>query len=280
MVDIYLYAFDRATGQRVWVFQGEPESNPANSNPAANDSLVFTGSGGGITWALRAATGDVVWRRPAPLPYPVLAVHPVVSEDLVFIGYTEPGAGERGALAALDARTGAVSWLHDFVPYVSSGQDAGCYGNVVVSQTTVYAWIGRGDVIALGRETGALQWHRPATHGLLGRVRRPLALVQGVLVVGSTDGHLEGLDPATGQQLWSRQLSYGSLNEPFVEDGTTVFVTVGGGHVAAIDPTTGATRWSRGLDGRSESLGLWGPGAVDRERVYIGGSEGLFAFKK
>jgi outer membrane protein assembly factor BamB len=280
MVDVYLYAFDRANGNLRWVFEGEPGVNLANSNPTANDSVVFTGSGGGIVWALNALTGRVVWRRPAPVPYPVLAVHPVVSGDLLFVGYTEPGAGDRGAVGALNSNTGEVVWLHDFVQYVDKGQDAGAHGDVVVSPTTLYTWLGRGDILALDRFTGQLRWRVPENDGLAGTQRRPAALVRGVLVVGSTKGHMVGLDPSTGDTLWTRFLSYGSLNEPFAHDDVAVYVTIGGGHVAAVDPLTGAVLWSHGLTGYQTSLGLFGPGAVDGRNLYLGGTTGLYAFRK
>lgn len=226
------------------------------------------------------ATGLIVWRPPSPVPYPALVIHPRVSGDLVFFGYTEPGADERNALAALDVHTGEVRWPHDFTQYVEPGQDAGCYGNVVVGANTVYAWIGRGDVIALDRETGAVIWHRPATHGLLGTVRRPLALVGDVLVVGSTLGSLESWRADSGEELWSRQIMSGSLNEPFAHDEANVYVTFTGGPVAAFDAQTGATLWSQGMRGRGASLGLFGPGAVDSQNRYVGGTEGLFALRK
>lgn len=103
MIDVYLYAFDRVNGQSKWIFRGETGASPANSNPNANDSLVFEGSGGGITWALRATTGEVVWRRPSPLNYPALARDPVPSGNQVFVSYVEANGGFRGALAALGA---------------------------------------------------------------------------------------------------------------------------------------------------------------------------------
>jgi outer membrane protein assembly factor BamB len=280
MVDLYLYAFDRETGLPGWRFEAEIGVNLANSTPTANDSVVFIGSGAGIVWALDGKTGSVIWRRPPPVSYPALAVHPVFAGDLVLVGYTEPAAGNRGALGALDAATGEVRWVHDFLSYVDAGQDAGCYGDVAVTETSVYSSIGRGDVLALDRSTGQLQWRAPASSNLPGTERRPAAVVRGVLVVGSTRGHLTGFDPATGDTLWHRQLSNGSINEPFAHDDLMVYLTVGGGHVAAIDARSGEVRWSNGLRSDERSLGLFGPGAVDGQHLYIGGSGGLFAFQK
>lgn len=280
MVDVYLYAFDRSNGHPRWMFPGEPGAPPANADPTSNDSVVFSGSGGGVAWALRAGTGEVIWRRPSPVAYPAIALDPVVAGDQLFVGYSEMGAGTRGALVSLDAITGEVSWLHEFAQYVDTYQDANCQGNVVVDETRVYVWFGRGDVAALDRRTGAMLWRNPATHGLLGTVRRPLALARGILVVGSTDGHLEGLVPETGEMLWSRQLSFGSLNDRFAHDDRAVYVTISGGAVAAINPLDGSVVWSNGLGWRGEALYLWGPGVTDDENLYLGGGVGYFAFRK
>lgn len=171
-------------------------------------------------------------------------------------------------------------WVHDFTHYLTGYQDAGCYGDPVVDATTVYTWFGRGDVLALDRESGALRWRNGDENTPPGTTHRPLALARGILVVGSSDGHLEGLVPQTGELLWTHDLESGSITDPIAYDATTVYVAPSG-MAAAINPLSGEVLWSDGLGGRKQlSFEVFGPGGVDGHAFYIGGGGGLYAFRK
>ncbi len=66
MVDIELYAFDRVTGVPRWHFRGETGASTANSNPAANDSLIFEGWWRHRVGAARDHGGDCLAAAGAP----------------------------------------------------------------------------------------------------------------------------------------------------------------------------------------------------------------------
>ena len=94
---------------------------------------------------------------------------------------------------------------------------------------------------------------------------------------------MEGLDAATGDTIWTRDLGAGSTSEPFAYDERLVYV-IASGRLAAVDPTTGATVWNDGLGAESiheQSKGLYGPGGIDDEYLYMGGTYGrVYAFRK
>lgn len=277
LADGYLYAYDRVTGAPRWVFTGEPGTYPAQAVPVGNATMVYSGSSSGVTFGLHAETGQVAWRQASPVAYPVLAFDPVVDGDQVFFGFAEYGGG-RGGLAALDAATGALRWYHDFQQYVTPPQSARCRGSVAVSATTVYAWFERGDVIALDRHTGAVRWRQPGRVPGEGIDWRYSALVLGVLVVGSTDGHLEGLDPETGALLWERPLRQGSLLSPITASDSLVYFGTPGA-LFGIRARDGEIVWNAGL-GPEGGLHLFGTAAYDAAHVYIGGATGLYAFRR
>jgi len=277
MADGYLYAFDRRTGALRWVFVGESGTYAGNAIPAGNASLVFAGSQTGVAYALASETGKVVWSTPSPVAFPSKAFDPVVDGDLVFFGYAQQGGERGGGLAALDVATGAVVWTVDFTAHVAQTESARHIGSVGVHGTAVYAGIDNGAVFALHRTTGAILWQTPPLQPNL--EQRPTAFTAGVLVVGSVAGHLTGLNPANGSVLWDRDVNQGSLVAPFTAGDSLVYLATIGSAFLAVEPATGRVRWNAGLsDGRH--YGFFGTAAIDSANVYIGGSEGLFAFRR
>lgn len=276
MADGYLYAFDRRTGVRRWLFVGEPGTAAGNAVPAGSGSLIFAGSQTGTAYALAAETGEVVWATPTPVPFPSKAFDPVVDGDLVFFGYAEQGGERQGGLAALDVATGAVVWVHDFTADVAP-ESARCNGAVTVHGNTVFAGIDNGAVFALDRLTGAILWQSPGTHP--SNEVRHSAVVRNVLIVGSVSSHVTGFDPSTGSTVWDRNLDQGSLVTPFTSGDSLAYLATIGSVFLAVEPATGTVRWNAGLsDGRY--YGFFGTAAIDSANVYIGGGQGLFAFRR
>ena len=160
--DVNLYAFDRTSGVLRWAFTGD-NSNPAQSVPVASNGRVFSGSTSGKVFGIRASDGTELWNATAPFGGSFLANDPILAGDTLFVGYAERFPGWRGGLAAFDAASGTLLWVRDFSPLVTIGKLARCLGNAVVDSTRVYAWLERGDVVALDRQTGEILWHRTPT---------------------------------------------------------------------------------------------------------------------
>ncbi|MGH9366967.1 MAG: PQQ-binding-like beta-propeller repeat protein [Thermoanaerobaculia bacterium] len=107
--DARLYAVDRATGRERWRFghrvdsmEGAPEISWVLGSPALADDLVFVGSSDGHFFnAVRAGTGEEIWRFQTP--------DNVLSSGALADGQLYFGC-EDGHLFALDARTGRERW--------------------------------------------------------------------------------------------------------------------------------------------------------------------------
>ncbi|HJP98677.1 MAG TPA: outer membrane protein assembly factor BamB, partial [Rhodanobacteraceae bacterium] len=63
-----------------------------------------------------------------------------------------------------------------------------------------------------------------------------------LLVVGTLDGHVYGMDAATGKQLWSSEVDDEVISPPAI-DGGTVYVRTNSGYVYAFDANTGERKW-------------------------------------
>jgi outer membrane protein assembly factor BamB len=109
-----VFALDRATGRLRWTDR-ENARNDGPNGLAVADGRVY-GATDSDAFALDGRTGARLWRRHLTSPEEQFVdVAPVVDGGLVYlstIGYAPRG---RGAMYALDARTGAVRWKFDTI---------------------------------------------------------------------------------------------------------------------------------------------------------------------
>ena len=143
------------------------------------------------------------------------------------------GLGYPSATYALDPATGQQLWKAPEVwldpPVVAGDLVVGHAGSTVT---------------ALDINTGQERWKVTDTYWSL---TTPVAVGE-VVVIGSDDGHVAGLDRATGAQLWTTPLDRGDVDITqlgVAGDGAVVvdedrFVTM-------IDVATGAKRWTKEL---------------------------------
>lgn len=107
-------------------------------------------------------------------------------------------------------------------------------------------------------------------------IRSSPAVANGLLYVGTRDGHLLALDAATGAQRWSAAtLTAGAVvSSPTVVDGT-VYVASSDRRLYAFDAATGAQRWASLTDASISSSPVMANGLV-----YVTADSGtLFAFR-
>ena len=164
----------------------------------------------------------------------------------VFVGDTG------GALAALDAATGAVLWEEDVGGAIYSAPTLA--GELVVVGTDA------GDVIAFN-QAGDHAWERPLGAGA---VLSSLLAADGVLYAGTEGAQLVALSPTDGQILWQIPVEGASTRGPAFSDGV-VYVGTAAGRMHAIEAGHGADRWAIDL-----GPGGVGTPAVSGGRVYVG----------
>ena len=177
--DGYEHASKPGSGQEVWrTYIGQetkhdcvPQHLGVGSSAAVSSirldgravPVLFVGGGNGSVYALRAATGQVVWSRNFGSPKDGWFIwsSPAVYRGSIYVGVASIGACPlvRGALVRLDAATGAVQARFDTV-------EKGCIGASVwgspaidVSAGTVYA--------TTGNSGGACTKHEPYAESVL-----------------------------------------------------------------------------------------------------------------
>lgn len=167
--------------------------------------------------------------------------------------------GDCRRLRAVDAERGRDRW--------SVGDRASVYAPAI-GDGVYYA---DGTVHALDAGGGSVRWSAEAGGAAAWRP----ALVDGMVVAGSTDGRLRAFDPASGARRWTTEVG-ARTTAPTAADGT---VYVGGsadgkGFVAAVNAADGRTVW-RSATPPVESAGFVGTApTVVSDTVFVSFDDG------
>lgn len=139
-----------------------------------------------------------------------------------------------GMVVVLDARDGSRDGTGDFGDSVE--------GQVETSGPMVFVPVARGRAGLVGYDAvrGSRRWALDAGPHMAG----PL-LVGETLIAGAHDGTIRGLNPATGNVLWStRPDSIAQIRAAPVEAAGLVIVADTEGAIRAFDPATGREAWT------------------------------------
>ncbi|MGN6314414.1 MAG: outer membrane protein assembly factor BamB [Rhodanobacteraceae bacterium] len=141
-----------------------------------------------------------------------------------------------------------------------------------------------GKLAALDANTGKTIWRDDTrTHGWFGFGHKhyPDARYAGgpsvsgdLLVVGTLDGHVYGMDAATGKQRWAAEVSDEVVSPPAIDNGV-VYARTNDGRIYALDAATGARKWVNDQgDVPLLSLRGNGPLLVAHGVVFYGSDDG------
>ena len=270
------------------------------TSPAVAGGVVYAGDEGDRVYAMRAATGVLLWTQSFS-PDNLLYSSPTVSGGTVFIGSNDD------VLHALDAGTGRKKWSFD-VGEVGFSSPVVVHGIVYTGsyeggtgQHSIYAinattgklvwqyqvgaegiglssptvadgtlFVGSEDhsVYALDAATGQLRW----TFATGSIVESTVAVANGIAYVGSFDNTLYALNAATGELLWSATTGSSILASPAVADGV-VYINSWDGYLYAYDAYTGDLLWRRYVF----AGGMSSP-TVANGVVYLNASSAIDAF--
>lgn len=156
------------------------------------------------------------------------ALLPAIMHDAVY------AANAKGQLYRLERATGKRVWRSDSGFTISAGVGAG--------DGLVLAGGDKGELAAFA-EDGKLRWQTRVSSEVLNAPQ----IADGVVVVRTGDGRINGLDAADGKRLWLYERATPSLvvrshAGVMIERGT-VYAGFAGGKLAAIDLATGIVKW-------------------------------------
>lgn len=229
-----VYAFDPATGERLW--RTDTDANLV-SGPSVAGNAVYVGSRDALVIALARADGSELWRASVSSE-----VHgSPVSDGEVVVARTVDGR-----VFGLSAATGGRLWVFDrnLPPLVLRGTSA-----PLIAAGRVLVGMDNGRLAALQTANGTVIWEQtiavPEGRTELAR----LTDIDGDLVDGpncvyaaSFGGEVACVELSAGQAIWRRDVkSYNSLafgdDKLFITDDTSV--------VWALDAASGAAAWKQ-----------------------------------
>jgi outer membrane protein assembly factor BamB len=197
--DDAVYALDIDRGTTAWVFRTD---GPVRFAPVAWRDRVFVASDDGFLYALKTATGELLWRhRGGPDGCSVLGNGriiskwparggPVVADDTVyFAAGIWPSDGV--FIYALDAASGAVRWVNDTAgglympqphPTAEAKSGVSAQGYLVVAGNHLLVPTGRAVPASFDRQTGRFEYFQLQKYGHHGGAA---AMATGTLVLNS-----------------------------------------------------------------------------------------------
>ncbi len=219
-VDNRILSLDAQNGSKKWEYEGIAETAGliGAASPAADSDIVVAPLSSGELTALRVENGSVAWsenlsslvHRGGSAALPDMPGLPVIDKDLVI------GVSYGGKIVAVEQRTGRRVWQRE----IGSAKSPWVAGN------TIFFLSAEAELVALGRDTGALMWVKPlnsyndgenSSNSLLWN--GPI-MAGGRLIVTAPDGTVVEIDPKTG--LKTRQFDSGDrvAVSPVIANGT------------------------------------------------------------
>lgn len=246
-------ALDSATGKVVWQtnYAAPYKMNPATKNhgqgpkstPLFLNGKLYTLGISGIVSAFDAASGKLLWQKPAPPVDPMYgtAMSPIAERGLVIV---HVGGHGQGALTAFDANTGDVkwSWKGDGPAYASpiAVDLAGTRQIVSVTQE---------NVVGLSAATGELLWKRPYVSQFTANSITPI-LYGDTIIVSEQEKGISAFRVTKKNDQWSTDNVWESRDVSMaLSNGVLIRHTLFGlsvrnsGQYFAVDAKTGKVLW-------------------------------------
>ncbi len=254
--------------KEVWAYQ---EGVLLEYPPALQDGVLYLADKAGDIRAIRASTGDTIWRIPGAggaNSAPDDTTGPAYFHGRVFI------AMQRGEVFALDPQTGKEMWRRRLPTQLESSP--------LVVRSTVYLGSDKGILYALDTRNGKIRWTYKAAAE---PVKTSPAYAAGKIFFADYGGTVHAVSAKNGKKIWQTDTdgmaggSGGFYSSPAIA-ADKLFIGRDDGGFFALDQSSGKILWSK-----QTGKPIIGSPAVAKVRgtplsVYIGNYAGtLYAFE-
>jgi outer membrane protein assembly factor BamB len=184
-----LVALDLGSGKIVWRFDTEthPHRRYHRGTPVLLDERVFFGGTDGRVYALRAASGEILWQRDLGCR---VSTSLLMADGGLYVG------GADGRLYRLDPATGAVT--------AGLALDGEPHSVLTAAAGSLLVLVGESTLAAIDLDLKQVRWTRVAPEAW--STPRPLIVGKAVLV-GNEAGELSAFQTADGKTVWSGKIA-------------------------------------------------------------------------
>jgi outer membrane protein assembly factor BamB len=266
--DGFVVAWDARTGRERWRYK----TAPVESSPLLRGKRLYIGSWDHGVHAINAQTGRRIWRFGADNEVNTSAAY---WRGRIFIG------SDSGTLYALSAKSGKQLWSAQSQSRFGSREF--WYATPTVAYGRVYIGNTDGTMYVYGAKTGKLLWARPLGTYIYGAA----AVYNRKVFVGTYDGKFYALDAATGDVRWQID-AHGAVHAAATVMNGLVYYAVcsscGSAASRSVARGPDATYAVRARDGtqvwRFPAGKYANPVIADKDRIYVTGRAGVYAFAR
>ena len=223
-LDARLVGLSPATGEVLWQYTTDAPALTlrGTGNPVIAGSSVIAGFANGKVVALHATTGATLWENRVALPTGRTELERIVDIDgaPLLVGDVVFVTSYQGRAAAITRGTGTALWYQDMSSHHGPAHGDG----------QLYISTDRDAVVALRANSGQVLW---TNDQLSFRGLTAPAFVDGVVVVGDSDGYLHAMSAVDGRFVGRDRAGRGGLTVPMASDGRTLYVLTNNGHLTA-----------------------------------------------
>ncbi len=273
--DAVVRAFRLSSGASIWSAglkkSGEKSAIAFGGGVSAGAGRVFATSGYGLAAAFDAASGAELWRVDLGVP---LRGAPGFDGSRVFV------TTQDNQLLVLSVETGETVWES-----IGTVEPAGLLGAAApaISRDTAVVGFSSGELIALRIENGRVVWQdmlsrTGSTTALasLSDIDAPAIIDKDRVYAIGHGGRMVGLDLATGQRVWERNL--GGVAMPWVA-GEFIFVVTLDAELVALTRSEGRVKWVSQLDRyrkakKKKDPIIWRGPVLASDRLFLTNSQG------
>ncbi|MCK9469005.1 MAG: outer membrane protein assembly factor BamB [Porticoccaceae bacterium] len=223
-LDARLVGLSPLTGEILWQYTTDAPALTlrGTGNPIIAGTSVITGFANGKVVSLNAATGATLWENRVALPTGRTELERIVDIDgaPLLVGDVVFVTSYQGRAAAITRGTGTALWYQDMSSHHGPAHGDG----------QVYVSNDRDAVVALRANSGQVLW---SNEQLSYRGLTAPAFVDGVVVVGDSEGYLHVLSPVDGRFIGRDRADRKGLSVPMASDGDTLYVLTNRGRLTA-----------------------------------------------
>ena len=243
--DNNVYAISRIEGKFVWKYAAK---GGFAASPVAEGQNIYIGSEDGMLYALHSESGRMVWSYESAGPIRCTAR---IAQGHVFFG------SDDGHLHAVNMQNGRRAWRYEAIAPIRSRPA------VSDKESRVFFGCEAGEFYAVDF-SGALKWRFRAKRA----ITSSSALADGLVIVGSSDYSVYGLEANSGWAVWKTRTNKPVVSSPAIGE-KAAYIGSADGNVYALDLRSGRVLWKFETEDQVAS----NP-AIYKSALYFGSVDG------